>query len=415
MSDDSDFPYLAEDRRNFRKQVAVSTVAVLIGIGILVMKCTKWRAEENARRAHMVVSEGLRDYPLPPIPTAATPAADEPTVELELVRGSWRHDVDGSAIALDDGRTLLVTARPQWTYSGADLSFTYDSSLRVNKGPDGTILLGGGDTLAELAILETDATEAEGVAELARTYESTGQVAASEETGLTLLGRKVAARRIVTSGPVAEVAAAAAGKGRQLRVIITATSSSADPSVVRRAVETVTLAKRSPTPEMDVTLRSATGESLATVEATIGTPFEIAGEKMTIARRATVRRQLGGMRFEHSPELTVTTISGAAPAVSLRSGTIGIQVMVAPFTISSAELSQAIGVSVADATPITRSFGNTTYRGVAGEFQMGEIAMHTQAFTFERGGRPFIVMIQSPKTDADHAAQLADSVVASVQ
>ena len=46
---------------------------------------------------------------------------------------------------------------------------------------------------------------------------------------------------------------------------------------------------------------------------------------------------------------------------------------------------------------------------------MGEIAMHTQAFAFERGGRPFIVMIQSPTAQADLAAKLAEPVVVSVQ
>jgi hypothetical protein len=416
MSDDSDFPYLAEDRKNFRKQVAIAIGVVLLGIGFLAVKCSAARQRERDRRGQMELNQALRDYrPTQPTYTEDLGGADDTTtadtapVELELVHGAAHHDIDGAALTLADGRTVTITARPEWTYSDADLSFTYSSSLRARRNTDDTILVGGGDAIAELAVLPTDATEAEGLAALARTYESTGQVAASEETSLTLLGRAVTARRIVTSGPVAEVAAVAAGPGKQLSVIITATSASADPASVRKAVQTVTLAPRAPTPDLDVTL----GDATAAV--TIGKPFQLGGETMTIARRATVRQQRGGMRFEHAPELTVTSIAGAAPTVALRSGQIGIQVMIAPFAINAEELFGAMGVTVAAATPFTHTVGGASYRGVAGDFQMGALSLHTQAFTFDRGGRSFIVMIQSPTVEASRALALAGPVMASVQ
>ncbi|HUQ06864.1 MAG TPA: hypothetical protein VM261_30435 [Kofleriaceae bacterium] len=419
MSDDQDFPYLAEDRKQFRTQVAIAIVAVLAGVAFLAVKCSAARQRHQDIRDQMALNRALNDYSAtlpPPTPRSDTAAITEAApVELELVVGDAHHDVTGAAISLDDGRTVEIATRPEWTYSDADLSFTYSSSLRARRNAEDTILLGGDDAIAELAILPTDATEAEGLAELARTYESTGQVAASEETSITLLGRTVTARRIVTSGPVVEVAAVAAGKGKQLRVIITATSASADPAIVRKAVQTVTLAKRPPTPELDVTLYGPTDNALGTAEITVGKPFELAGATMTIARRATVRQQRGGMRFEHAPELTVTTIAGAAPTVALRSGQIGIQVMIAPFSINADELLQAMGVTVTDSTPLTRTIDGATYRGVAGDFQMGELALHTQAFTFDRGGRSFIVMIQSPTADAPRGLALAEPIMASVQ
>lgn len=163
-------------------------------------------------------------------------------------------------------------------------------------------------------------------------------------------------------------------------------------------------------------MHGADGATVASAEVAIGKAFELGGEHMTIAWRKTVRQHRGGMRFEHPPGLTVTDIAGAAPTVSLRQGEIGIQVMLAPFAIAPEEMSDALGVSsVPDATLVTHRFGNESYRGVAGEFQMGEIAMHTQAFTFQRGGRPFIVMIQSPAAQAELAAGLAEPVIVSVQ
>jgi hypothetical protein len=415
MSDDSDFPYLAEDRRNFKKQVGVSFVAVLLGLGIVVAKCTRFLGEQEKVRAELAMQRGVQDMSPPAMPTVPTTGGDEPAIDLELVRGAVHADVVGSTFALGDGRTLEVHARPQWTYSGADMSMRYESSMRLTASADG-LLLGGDDTIAEIAVVESALTESEGLAEMARVYESTGQVAATEATTMTLLGHEVAGKRIHTSGPVAEVVAAAAGKGKQLRIIITATSAGADPSAVREAVQTVTLKRQKATPDFDVTLHGADGATVASASATIGKAFELGGETMTIAWRKTVQQHRSGMRFEHPPGLTVTDIAGAAPTVSLRSGEIGIQVMLAPFAIAPEEMSDALGVSsVADAALITHTFGNKSYRGVAGEFQMGELAMHTQAFTFERGGRPFIVMIQSPAAQADLAAKLAEPVVVSVQ
>ncbi|MBZ0235920.1 MAG: hypothetical protein K8M05_26570 [Deltaproteobacteria bacterium] len=410
---DEDFPYLAEDRRKFRKQVAVSVVAVILGLGIVVAKCVKWRAEERARFPQMAVDHRLGNGAVHP--TVPANVADAPAVELELIRGASRQDVVGAAIALGDGRTLEVTARPRWSHAGAELSLSYASSLRLTER-DGAILLGGGDAFATLELVESDLNEAEGLADMARTYEGTGQVATSASTTMSLLGREVSGRRIHTlPGPVVEVAAAAAGKGKQLRVVITATSASADPSVVREAVQTVARAPRKPTPELDVTLRGAGGGAIATAEVTLGQPFELAGETVTIAWRETVRQARGGMRFEHPRGLTVVSVGGAAPSVSLQAGEIGIQVTISPLAIAPYELKDALDATLADATAFTRTIGNRTYHGVVGNLQMGAVVLHTQAFTFQRGGRQFIVMIQSPAAQAEHASALAEPVIASVQ
>jgi hypothetical protein len=415
MSDDSDFPYLEADRRNFRKQVGVSVLAVVIGLGIVVAKCSRVLQERRDVHAQIALNRALQDMPPTGIPTVPATGGDEPAIDLELVRDSSHADLVGSSIALGDGRTLEVRARPQWTYSGKDMSLRYASTMRVTADADG-LLLGGNEALGEIAIVPTALSEAEGVAEMARVYESTGQVAASEATTMKLLGREVAGKRIHTVGPAAEVVAVSAGKGKQMRVIITATSPGADPSDVRDAVQTITLKRLPATADFDVTLHGTDGATIASAEATIGTPFELGGERMTIAWRKTVQQHRNGMRFEHPPGLTVTNIEGAAPTVALRSGEIGIQVMLAPFAIAPEEMSDALGASsVPDATLISHTFGNKIYRGVAGEFTMGELAMHTQAFTFERGGRPFIVMIQSPTAQADLAAKLAEPVVVSVQ
>jgi hypothetical protein len=413
MSDD-DFPYLDEDRRNFRKQVGVSILAVLFGVGVMVVKCGHFFDERRNVQAQIAINRALQDMQ-PVRPEAPAWIDDEPAIDLELVRASTHTDVVGSTIAFGDGRTLDVVARPEWTYSSATISMTYDSSLRLTESADG-LLLGGGDALAEIAIIDSDMNEAEGVADMAAVYESTGHVVSSERTVLTLLGHDVTGKRIHTGGPVAEVVAVAAGKGKQLRVIITATSESADPTPVRDALKSITLKRRPPTADFDVTLQGSDGATIASAPATIGKAFDLGGEPMTIAWRKTVQQHRSGMRFEHPPGLTVTSIAGAAPTVSLRQGEIGIQVMLAPFAIAPEEMSNALGANnVPDATLVTHTFGNTSYRGVAGEFQMGAIAMHTQAFTFERGGRPFIVMIQSPTAQADLAAKLAEPVVVSVQ
>lgn len=414
MSDD-DFPYLAEDRRNFRKQVAVGVVGVLFTAGLLVMKCSKFHQERRAIHEQMALHRAVQDHSSLPTPAAPSTLADEPAVELELVYGQTRADVVGPTIGLGDGRTLEVQARPRWTYVGEGMSLTHDSSLRVTKG-NGSVIVNDDDALAEVFLLESDVSGAEAIAGMAQGYESTGQVVSSEATTLTLLGREVHGKRIHTAGGMGiELAATDAGKGKQLRVIITATGANADPSEVREAVQSVTLARRAATPELDVALRRADGETIGAASATIGKPFEIGGERMTIAWRKTVRQQRDGMRFEHAPGVAVTSIRSAAPTVSLRSGEIVIQVMIAPFAIAPEELNDAIGATIGDSTLITRTFGGVTYRGIAGELHMGELIAHTEAFSFDRGGRPFIVMIQSPAGQAKRAGELAEPVVVSVQ
>ena len=63
-------------------------------------------------------------------------------------------------------------------------------------------------------------------------------------------------------------------------------------------------------------------------------------------------------------------------------------------------------------TPFTRTIAGVAYDGVRGNFTMGDVTVATQIVAFDRGGRAFVVLVQSPAPQADAAAALADAIIA---
>lgn len=422
----NDIPNLAKERDARFRWVAIGVTCALSGVVFGLWRCNDRIERERAfersvveqRRLDRAERDREAEIPVAPLAPTTRSTSNASPVEFELVRGGTRMDLDQPSIPLGDGRRIQITPKPLWTYSGAGLFLEYPRSVHVNTEGD-TVRLADHAATAELTLIATDVTVEDGLAEAIRSYEESGQVEDTTAMTLTLFGQRAQGERLRIAGLAVEVAAAQAGKGRVLLLVIAANSSGADLTPIREIVETVKLGRRPPMPHFNVTLIGETGDVLGVAEAIIGTPFGISGDRMTIARRATVREHRHGIRFEHSPDLIVATSTSAdaMPSVILRSGggEVVISVMEAPVAIPPGDLTTKFAADLQRAHAVKRSFGGTEYDGVAGETSAGEITANTQVFALEREGRHFVVSVQATTDEMPRAERLVEPVIATVR
>lgn len=387
-------------------------VGALLGVSLLLTRqCAATAERERQQRVaddvRRATAELRAQPPGPPILPATEP--DAAPVEFELVRGDTRQDLTTQIVTLGD-RLLVLRRTPTWVWTSPRMSLSHPSTMRAATTADG-VLLATDDATAEVGLVDASGKAADVLAELRATYASTGRVEASRPATATLLGRPITGERLSTSGPTFEIYVAGAGAGRQLRVILS-TTTGGDFTPLREALATLTVTPRPREAEFEARLKQAGGAELGTASARLDEPFTIGDERLTIARRATVREQRRGVGFEHDPGLVVTDAGVEVPAFMLRQRDTTIQLMAPPFRMEPADLAAAGGM-LTSTTPFTRRVGTTDYPGVRGTFAMGDLTVETQIIAFDRGGRSFVVMIQSPADQADAAAALADAVIAS--
>jgi len=419
MSDD--MPYLAADRDAHFRKVALVCAGILLSIVIAAVRCgdrhDRERDFQRATTDRLLVARAMRDYAAAQATAAASPPSDGPArrdappVELELVRGRAHLDVEQAPISLGDGRQLEISTKAAWTFAGRGLSLTHPPAVRVTTEGD-TVRLTSHAATAELTLIATSMPAADALAEALRGYEASGHVEANAPTTLSLLGQKVDGMRLRISDRAVEVVAAPAGKRRLLLVVVAGSKVGADLTPLREIVETVTLGGHRPTAHFDVTLFGDAGEVIGVAEATLGKPFKIAGERMTINRRATVRAQRGGMQFEHSPELIVV----ASPeGVILRGSDAVIPLLDAPPAIPLDVLASSFAGELENPTPVTRAFAGTEYRGIAGQTTHDALTTQTLVFAFHRGERAFVVSVQSLSAEPAPAEGLLATVISTVR
>lgn len=367
------------------------------------------RAQQVADDVRRATAEFGRERTAPAVLPATEP--DAAPVEFALVRGDQRQDLTTQLVELGD-RVLVLRRTPIWVWNGPRLSLEHPSSMRAATTADG-VLLSTDDATAEAALVDDPGPAADALATLRATYVSTGRIESTKPTTMTLLGRPITGERLKTSGPTFEIYVAGAGGDRQLRVVLATTTGGAF-GELKAALETLAVTPRPRGAEFEARLKTVAGAELGTATAQLDQPFTIAGEQMTIARRKTVREQRRGVGFEHDPGLVVIDAGTDVPAFMLRQRDISIQLMAPPFRMEPADLAAAGGM-LTETTPFTRRVGAADYAGVRGTFAMGDVTVETQILAFDRGGRSFVVMIQSPASSAAAAATLADAVIASVR
>jgi hypothetical protein len=422
MGEDEDFPYLKEERRAYRRNVTFTIVAVLLGVGVFVLRLANKAERDRDVEAINRVNEAMASYrpattgygeltaPAPALP-------DLPPIELAVLVDGEHHEVDGDPIPIDNTRELHLRPAAQRTFVGDDVSFRYGSSIRVRSGT--SIMLSTADATAQLGVVDLVADDAADLAALVAPYESTGQVTSTTPTERTVLGKKVRGARLEATGLVLELLTAKLDKKRRLRIIITGNSSAADLTPLVAAVETTTAGRAKPTPDLEATLVHHTGKELGRAGAIIGKETSIGKPAVafTVKRLPMVKEQLAGMRFEHAAELSAIALSAGAPAVQMRDGEIGIQLVRPPMTLTSDDALQALaaGGLVQDRREVTRSFGGTDYRGVAGSMSMGDLELQVEVYVFLRGNRDFIAMLQYPAGAEATVERLAGPPIASVK
>jgi len=418
MSDD-DFPYLAEDRRAHWRKVVITTVAV---IGAVVLFVVRLSMNEDARRVRRIddqLNRALAEHPIDlanDVRSGFVP--DAPPVELEVVLGDRHVDVDGTPIAIGDGRTVELVARPTWTYAGPDFSFEHAPSIHVIDGD--SVLLTMGDVTAQLGAIDSDDSDADDLDLMFDTYRGSGQVVGTPSTpSRTMLGHPVSGKRFVAANLLIELVSAKLAPHRRLRAIVTGTSPTADLQPIVDAIQTVTAHKARPTPEFDVVIRDPAGTEVGRHPAAIGKPTKVdaAALELTIQRRETVRERRGGMAFDHAPELAVMALASAIPVIQLRNGEIGIQLMAPGMPMAVEDIANQMtgGASFENHQSITRTFGGTDYRGSSFDMSIGTLGLRVEAFSFQHGGRDFLVTVQFPADAGATALQLAGPVIASLR
>ncbi len=387
-------------------------VGGLLGVTLVLARhcaasAERERAQQVADDVHRATAEFGRERTAPAVLPATEP--DAAPVEFELVRGDQREDLTTQLVELGD-RVLVLRRTPIWVWNGPRMSLEHPSSMRAAATADG-VLLSTDDATAEVALVDDPGPAADALATLRATYVSTGRIESTKATTMTLLGRPITGERLKTSGPTFEIYVAGAGGDRQLRVILSTTTGGAF-GELKAALETLAVTPRPRRAEFEARLKQAGGAELGTATAQLDEPFTIGDERMTIARRATVREQRRGVGFEHDPGLVVIDAGTDVPAFMLRQRDITIQLMAPPFRMEPADLAAAGGL-LTETTPFTRRVGATDYAGVRGAFAMGDITVETQILAFDRGGRSFVVLIQAPAASAAAATKLADAVIAS--
>jgi hypothetical protein len=422
MSDDDDFPHLAEERRAYRRRVTFAIVGVLLGATALAIRIGIRKDKERDIEMGRRIDEALANYqPAMTPPASASSASSTPDhdpIELELVYGSRRFDVEGVPIELGDGRTIVLEPAADWTYASDDLSFTYSSSLRVRGGD--VIFISSRDATAEISLMDSPASDAADLAEMTELYTSTGRVTNQTATTRNLLGKQTAGVRLSATGLVIELLTARVDKRRRLRAIVTGNGPGSDLAPLLAAIETMRPRRSKPTPEYTAVVRGASGNELGHGDLAIGGRAAI-GEppvEISLVRRAMVRERLSGIDFEHAPELSAIALDTAGfPAVQLRSGEQGIQIMVPPMGISASDLLAAVasGATVKNQQPVVRDFAGTKYDGVRGELTMGAMSLVVEVFPFQRGARNYIATLQYPAGGEDAIVRLAGPVLASVE
>ena len=383
---------------------------LLVAVLVIARQCSAQAERDRAQRvaAELEREAITRRTPPPRPPPLPTTAPDAAPIEFELVRGDQRQDLSTQLVELGD-RVLVLRRTPIWAWNGARMSLDHPSSMRAATTADG-VLLATDDATAEATLVDDASPAADVLATLRATYVSTGRIESTKPTTITLLGRPITGERLKTSGPTFEIYVAGAGGDRQLRVVLSTTTGGAF-GELKAALETLTVTPRPRGPEFEARLKTAAGVELGTATAQLDQPFSIAGEQLTVARRKTVREQRRGVRFEHDPGLVMIDAGTSAPALMLRQGDVTIQLMVPPGHMDPADVAAAGGM-LTGATPFTRTIAGVGYDGVRGTFAMGDVTVATQILAFDRGGRSFVVLTQSPAPQADAAAGLADAIVA---
>jgi hypothetical protein len=418
MSEHDDFPHLADERRAYRKRVAFGIVGVLGGVTVVVLQIAKQKDREREIEGMRRLDEALADMPISAPEATVSFEPDHDPIEFELVFGTRRFAVDGKPIELGDGRTVVLEPAPDWTYVGKDFTFTYAPSLRVREG--NTVLLASAEATAEISLVETTASDAQDLAAMKDVYVGTGQVRTQETTSHIVFGKKTRAVRLQANALVIELLSARADRKRRLRVFVTGTYSGADLVPLFNAVEQIRMEKGTPTPEFTVVLRGANGKELDHADLAIGGTATLPGEppiELSLVRLPLVRERLAGISFEHPHELTAVRLANAIPAVQLRAGEKGVQIMRPPIALSAEELLSAIGANaqVANQRPVARDLAGATYQGMSGEMSLGEISLVVEVYPFRRGGQDFIATIQYPAGTADETLRLVGPVLASVK
>lgn len=386
----------------------------VLAVGLIVARqCSAQAERDRAQRAADELRREAIARRTPPPRPAPLPTVDPDAapVEFELVRGDLRLDLTTQLVELGD-RVLVLRRTPIWVWNGPRMSLEHPSSMRTATTADG-VLLSTDDATAEVTLVDDPSPAADVLATLRDAYVSTGRIESSKPTNLTLLGRPITGERLKTSGPTFEIYVAGAGGDRQLRVVLSTTTDGAFGDL-KAALETLTVTPRPRGPEFEARLKTAAGAALGTATTQLDQPFTIAGEQMMIARRKTVREQRRGVRFEHDPGLVLIDAGTTAPGFMLRQRDVTIQLMVPPGHMDPTDLAN-VGGMLTEPTPMTRKVDGVDYAGVRGTFAMGDVTVATQVVAFDRGGRSFVVIIQSPAAQADAAAALADPVIASAR
>lgn len=413
MSEREDFPHLADARRAYRRQVALTTTGVLVGVTAIVVRFANHQDRVRDLEGSRALERALAEMPPP---TAPVVAPDHPPVELVVAIGGRQVDVDGAPIAVGDGRTIELVAQPEITFGGAELSFRYPPTFRVRTG--GSTVVTGSEAMAELAVVDVDGDATEDLATMIDGYSSTGQVSHQEPVTVSALGKRAVGARLLAAALVIELYSLPFARNRRLRIVLTGTHPDADLEPVRRIVATIKKGRAAPTPELVAIVRGGAGGELARTDVTVGHEATL-GEPpvaLTVTRRELVRERLSGISFEHPPELTAIALVTAFPAVQLRDGERGIQIFAPGIDMDPGEMLDTIGGGmVSGRHPVERAFGGTTYQGAGGRLSLGTVALETEVFAFERGGRAFVAALQYPAGDGDALARLAAPVLTSVE
>lgn len=443
MSDFEDDPYLAADRRSHWWQAALVTVGILATVLVALLRHGRERTHEREAEAAMAVAREMRRAP-PPLPdgwseeprsawSPAGPSRDAPAVELELIAGGRHDDITDASVSIA-GQDYELRALPRWTFSSPSLSLTYDSTLRARATAHG-VALAARASIAGVELVDTGAAPAAWVDAIVASYRDAGiATAPAEAFEVSLLGRRTTGRRLSVGDSRVEVVAAPAGRGRMLQVMITGARDDDDDAAIHAALASVRLRRLRPTPEFELVPLEEVAEAEATIDlaftedadaaappravtpraarpvpVTVGVPIKIAGQTVTIARRAMTSVQRGGFHFDHPASMLLLEGETARSPMSLHEDDLLIQIVTTPGLRTLDELARDLAVAdVAAATVEVDGFsGLRTIDAATGTVSV--------TFAFARDARAFAVTATAPPGRLDAVLDLAAPVLATLR